>query len=160
MTLSWDVAAALAWIVGVTMAVVLLAMHVRGLRRSMRSATYQALVQARNPFHEMVAQYPYIHRVLFEGEDFSDLDGDARVRVTQAWALLMSWHESVLLHHEGGAITSATAQRWAALLRRQVGTPAFRLLWHEYGATFHPALRMVVAAESASGNRSQDVLSG
>jgi hypothetical protein len=155
MTFGWDVAAAMAWIVGITLAVVVLAMHVRGLRRSMRSATYQALVQARAPFHEMVAQYPYIHRVLFEGEDLADLDEDARVRVIQAWTLLMSWHESVLLHRQAGTITDTTAQQWATLLRRQMGGPAFRALWNEHGWSYHPALRMVVSVEARTS-----VLSG
>jgi hypothetical protein len=148
MAFGWDVAAAIAWIVGVTVGVVLLGLHVRGLRRSMRTATYQALVQSRNPFHEMVTQYPYIHRVLFEGEDLDELDDDARVRVTQAWAILMTWHESVLLHHETGVISGSTAEQWANLLRRQLRSSAFRRLWSEYGWTFHPTLRMFIAAES------------
>jgi len=146
--IGWAEIGAALWVVGVSGGLVLLGVHVRAVRRSLRTATYQALLQSRNPFHEMVTEYPYIHRVLLEGEDMDRLDDDARVRVTQAWAILMTWHESVLLHRQSGAISSTTAEQWANLLRRQLRTPAFRRLWREYGWTFHPVLRMFVAAEA------------
>jgi hypothetical protein len=145
---SWEMYAGAAWVAIVSGALVLLGVHIRGVRRSLRTSTYQALLQSRNPFHEMAGQYPYIHRVLLEGEDMDGLDDDARVRVTQAWAILMTWYESVLLHRHHGAISEQTAEQWANLLRRQMRTTAFKRLWREYGWTFHPMLRMFVAAES------------
>ncbi|NUR71538.1 MAG: hypothetical protein HOU81_12025 [Hamadaea sp.] len=137
--------AGLVWVAVVTGALMVLAMHVRDVRRGLRTANHQALLQSRTPYHEMVMRYPVIHRVLFEGEDFDRLDDDSRVRVTQAWSLLMTWHESVLLHEQSGAIAKATADQWTTMLRGQLRTPAFQRLWVEHGWTFHPALKLFVS---------------
>ncbi|MEV6964669.1 hypothetical protein AB0M47_06090 [Hamadaea sp. NPDC051192] len=136
----------LTWVVLVSTALVLLALHVRGVRRALRTANHQAVLRSREPYHELVARYPYIQRVLFEGEDLDALDDDSRVRVTQAWTILLTWHESVLLHEQSGGIAPATAEQWTNMLIRQLHTPVFQRLWREHGWTFHPALRLFVSA--------------
>jgi hypothetical protein len=146
--MNWAAVAAIGGVVGVIVSVGALAAQVSGLQRSVRSATYQSILQTFHGFADALLRYPQLYTLFFENGDPAALTHEDRARAEMAWTLLFNWYEALILQHElYHAVPAAVAEHWMNVLRQDLQQPAIRELWNRQGRYYHPRLQARVTYE-------------
>jgi hypothetical protein len=141
---------AIAVSIACTLTIIVAAVQVPAMRRSLQAITYRSATTAMQPYWDLLAAYPQLHPVLHGVSGLDSLSTQDRVRAEVAWSMRMDWHQSVIVQQAVyGSFTQTMADTWAAQLRDDLRAAAFQELWERLGARYHPAMRAWVSTELA-----------
>ena len=125
--------------VGVIVSLIYLAVQIRQNTKTVRTSTYQEVLDYSNRFNELVLSNPHIERIWRVGRrDPAQLTEDERPQFRLLFVQLLNIYETMLLQYQRGTLDQ---EYWSARLvgfRDLLTQPALRahwLRWREEGNT-------------------------
>jgi hypothetical protein len=145
---NWDT---LAGIGAVLVALVALWMQVRGLKRSMASATYQEIVRMFDDFALLIIERPELDKAIFGKGDEKRFTEETRIRAEWARAIRFDWFESIVIQRlKYRVVPDDIYAHWLGVLKHELDQQGMRSYWDNCGHLYHPELRREV--ERTLGN--------
>jgi hypothetical protein len=141
--LQWEAVSAVAALLAATISIFALVVQVRGLKRSLASATYQELVRAFNDYQALMRQRADLYHAIYK-ERLGIRSPNPRMEHDVKWTLghLFNWYESAAIQAElYRAIPTSLTSHWKAMLAHEMSSEVVRDYWSKYAERFHPALR-------------------
>jgi hypothetical protein len=107
---------------------VYLAIQIRQNTRTVRTSTYQAVLESSNRVNELVLDNPELHRIYRLGRtDPSQLTDEERARFRLLIGQLMNVYETMFLQHERGTLDEDFWRARRRALRYVLSQPGIRL---------------------------------
>jgi hypothetical protein len=140
--MNWDAFAALGAIGAVLVGAFALWIQMRGLKRSMASATYQDIVRMFDDFALLIVERPELDKAIFDKSDLSAFSEETRVRAEWARAIRFDWFESIVIQRSKyRVIPEDLYAHWLDVLKQELKREGMREYWSRCGRYYHPALR-------------------
>ncbi len=134
--------------IAVVISLVYLAVQIRQNTKSVRTATYQAILDSSRSDTELLLVHPHLERVYRVGRRNPEkLNDDERPLFRMLVAQLLLSSESLFLQHQQGAIDSDYWQRRQQTLRGLLSQPGVRQWWAARGTPreyYDPGFRELV----------------
>ncbi len=134
--------------IAVVISLVYLAVQIRQNTKSVRTSTYQAILDSSRSDTELLLVHPHLERVYRVGRRNPEkLNDDERPLFRMLVAQLLLSSESLFLQHQQGAIDSDYWQRRQQTLRGLLSQPGVRQWWAARGTPreyYDPGFRELV----------------
>lgn len=149
---NWDAFAGIGAVAAVLLGVFALWMQMRGLRRSMESATYQEIVRMFDDFALLIIERPELENAIFGKGDEQRFTEETRTRAEWARAIRFDWFESIVIQRQKyRVIPDDLYAHWLDVLKNELGEDGMRRYWQRCGRYYHPALRREVERTLGAG---------
>lgn len=140
---------------GVILSLLYLGTQIRHNTRSVRSSSYQSVVEAVNQVNRMLVQERGLPALVLRGQqNLGDLDADDRVRFGAFLAHIVYNHEIALHLYNQGFLDGGSFESHRASVVHMLGAPGASAWWRAARSQMSRALRQHIDRELNTGARS------